>query len=96
MRNLTEIGNRLYDTSPVTGGDPVDKLWKHRKFGVSIDDLVNEQHLVVRKWAFMWRSIILSTFGRTYLPYYNYIRCLDLTDLATLFHDVKFSGNIRE
>lgn len=44
----------------------------------------------------MWRSIILSTFDKTYLPYYNYIRNLDLTDLTNLIGDSRFIGRIRE
>lgn len=74
----------------------MDKQWKQRRFGVSIAGLKNEQDVVVRKWALMWRSIILSTFGRTYLPYYSYIRCLNLTDLTTLLHDHRFTGKIRK
>lgn len=45
----------------------------------------------------MWRSIILSTFDdKTYLPYYSYIRYLDLNDLKELLIDSGFRGNIKE
>ena len=44
----------------------------------------------------MWRSIILSALDKTYLPYYSYIRNLDLNDLGELLRDPKFTGSIRE
>lgn len=93
---LAELFPRLYDTSPVTGGGTEDEQFKSRRTAVSLASARNEQDAVVRKWALMWRSIILSTFDKTYLPYYNYIRELDLTDLTNLISDSRFTGNIRE
>ncbi|GAD93807.1 hypothetical protein ANI_1_2340024 [Paecilomyces variotii No. 5] len=87
---------QLYDTSPVTGGGTEDEQFKSRRTAVSLASARNEQDAVVRKWALMWRSIILSTFDKTYLPYYNYIRELDLTDLTNLISDSRFTGKIRD
>lgn len=56
----------------------------------------NEEELILRKWALMWRSIISSTLDKTYLPYYSYIRYLDLNDLGELLRDPRFTGSIRE
>lgn len=93
---IAERFPRLYDTSPVTGGGPEDEQFKSRRTAVSLASARSEQDAVVRKWALMWRSIILSTFDKTYLPYYSYIRELDLTDLTNLISDSRFTGKIRE
>lgn len=54
------------------------------------------QETVIRKWALMWRSIILSTLDKTFLPYFSYIRYLDLEDLENLLRDATFAGGIAE
>ncbi|KAE8317594.1 hypothetical protein BDV41DRAFT_572877 [Aspergillus transmontanensis] len=46
----------------------------------------------IRKWAAMWRSITLSTLDHTYLPYYSYIRYLDLQGLRELRRELYISG----
>lgn len=51
-----------------------------------------EQELIVQKWSILWRTVILSALGKTMLPYYNYIRVLDLYDLQLLLDDDKFRG----
>lgn len=91
--------NRLYDTSPVTGGGTEEEqLRTKRTTGTTTVTAggKDEQNSIIRKWALMWRSIILSTFERTYLPYYSYIRYLDLEDLKHLVSDPSFKGQIRE
>ncbi|GFF54489.1 hypothetical protein IFM61606_06656 [Aspergillus udagawae] len=49
-----------------------------------------------RKWASMWRSIVLSALDQTYLPYYSYIRYLDLNDLSNLLSHSSFTGKIKD
>ncbi|EAW18651.1 uncharacterized protein NFIA_086060 [Aspergillus fischeri NRRL 181] len=49
-----------------------------------------------RKWATMWRSIVLSALDQTYLPYYSYIRYLDLNDLSNLLSHSSFTGKIKD
>jgi hypothetical protein len=44
----------------------------------------------------MWRSIVLSALDQTYLPYYSYIRYLDLNDLSNLLSHSSFTGKIKE
>lgn len=44
----------------------------------------------------MWRSIVLSALDQTYLPYYSYIRYLDLNDLSNLLGHSSFTGKIKE
>ncbi|KAH1409642.1 hypothetical protein KXV95_005335 [Aspergillus fumigatus] len=49
-----------------------------------------------RKWATMWRSIVLSALDQTYLPYYSYIWYLDLNDLSNLLSHSSFTGKIKD
>jgi hypothetical protein len=92
---------RLYDTSPVSGGGAEDEQFRTRRAGAGpytmTAGIKSDQNSIIRKWALMWRSIILSTFDdKTYLPYYSYIRYLDLNDLKELLNDSGFRDNIRE
>ncbi|KUI56923.1 hypothetical protein VP1G_04318 [Cytospora mali] len=41
-----------------------------------------------RRWAGMWRSIILSSVGRTFYPYCLWIKSLGLSDLDQLLQDI--------
>lgn len=50
----------------------------------------NQQRLTVSKWALQWKSIILSSLGRTLFPYCLYIRSLDLGNLQELLEDQIF------
>ena len=53
-----------------------------------------QQNLIMARWSIMWRSILLSCFGKTLFPYHRYIRVLDLRDLANLIEDDKFVSKI--
>ena len=44
------------------------------------------------KWASMWRSLILSSLGKTLFPYSKYVRTLSLQDLEYLMQDARFLG----
>jgi hypothetical protein len=55
---------------------------------------IADQELVVQKWSILWRSMILSAFGKTVLPYCKYIRVLDLDDLKQLLEEERFKGII--
>ena len=85
----------MYDTSPVSGGGVEDDQFRP---ATRVHTARSDRREIIRKWALMWRSIILSTFDLTYLPYYSYIRYLDLDDLLNLLRDLKFAGysDIRE
>ncbi|MCJ1266352.1 hypothetical protein MMC22_006235 [Lobaria immixta] len=50
----------------------------------------------VKQWAVLWRTIILSSQGKTLYPYAQYIRTLDLRDLELLLTDIWFEGRTRE
>ncbi|PYH87914.1 hypothetical protein BO71DRAFT_339995 [Aspergillus ellipticus CBS 707.79] len=73
---------KLCDTSPVRGGGTEDEQ--------------SEQDPTIRKWALLWRSIILSTLDQTFLPYYSYVRYLDLDDFGDLLRDPGFTTKTKE
>ena len=50
----------------------------------------------VKKWASLWRTIILSSLGKTLYPYSQYIRTLNLRNLEQLLLHSKFVDNIRK
>ncbi|KAL9129189.1 MAG: hypothetical protein Q9217_002293 [Psora testacea] len=71
----------MHDEAPVigAGGDETVASGKER---------------ATRKWANMWRSIILSSLGKTLFPYAHYIRTLRFQDLESLLDDVTFVDKI--
>ena len=42
-----------------------------------------------KKWVHLWRTIILSSLGKTLYPYSQYLRKLNLRDLETFFSYLK-------
>lgn len=50
---------------------------------------LSQEHLIMRCVG-LWRSIILSSLGKTLYPYSQYVRTLDLRDLEELFKDSMF------
>ena len=71
----------MHDEAPVigAGGDEIVASGKER---------------ATRKWANMWRSIILSSLGKTLFPYAQYIRTLRFQDLESLLDDGTFVDKI--
>ncbi|KAL5354672.1 hypothetical protein ACLOAV_000761 [Pseudogymnoascus australis] len=62
----------------------------------SIDARVAQQKWTVSQWALQWRSIILSSLGKTAYPYCLYIQSLDLRNLVDLLEDDIFRDNFQE
>lgn len=58
--------------------------------GAGNDELEQSKERITVKWAIMWRSIILSSLGKTSFPYSQYIRTLRLQDLYELLSEGKF------
>lgn len=57
----------------------------------------NKEERDVRRCAWMWRSIILSTCkGKTYLPYCEYIRSFDIGSLEVMLNHREFLHSISE
>ena len=61
----------MHDLSPVTsrGAEQAD---------------AEDSEATFRKWAGLWRSLILSSIGQSYQPYCRFIRALNLQDLRAL------------
>lgn len=55
---------------------------------------MDQQQLVIQKWSILWRSIILSSLGKTLFPYCKYIKVLDLRDFNSMLDDDMFRGQI--
>jgi len=72
---------KICNNSSVSGGD-------HETFPMHV------QELLVQKWSILWRSILLSSLGKTMFPYCRYLRVLDLRNLNFLLEDEKFRGKI--
>ncbi|RMX91171.1 hypothetical protein D0867_15075 [Hortaea werneckii] len=52
---------------------------------------------MVMKWSVLWRTIVLSTLGKTFYPYCRHLRGLDLRDLSWLLDrldEPKFRGKV--
>ncbi|KAB8261124.1 hypothetical protein BDV32DRAFT_148687 [Aspergillus pseudonomiae] len=68
--------------------EPSDFLTRTSVTLAAIDDV---QIYSIRKWAKMWRSIVMSALEYMYLPYYTYIHYLDLEGLefllCVLYHE---------
>ncbi|MCJ1267194.1 hypothetical protein MMC22_007079 [Lobaria immixta] len=50
----------------------------------------SQDERIFKKWATLWRSIILSSLSKTLYPYSQYIRTLDLGDLMQLIRDSEY------
>ncbi|CBF70537.1 hypothetical protein AN5933.2 [Aspergillus nidulans FGSC A4] len=75
---------RIYDASPLRGGGTEDEQLRAQTRKPVYSGAKEEHNSSLRKWITLWRSIVLSTLDLTYLPYYSYIRYLDLDDLGNL------------
>ncbi|RAL11604.1 uncharacterized protein BO97DRAFT_369990 [Aspergillus homomorphus CBS 101889] len=88
---------KVCHASAVRGGGTEDEHFlKPRRFPATATSFKGEIDPAIRKWALLWRSIALSSLDQTYLPYYGYLRYLDLDDLGDLLKDPKFTGQVRD
>ena len=71
----------MHDVAPVTSGGS-DEVETPKK----------EQ--LTMQWAGLWRTIVLSSLGKTLFPYSKYVRRLNLQDLEELLQDNKFRDSI--
>ena len=81
----SDVLRSMHNVAPVTdgGGDEME-----------LAQSIKQVARTVRKWALLWRSMVLSSMGKTLFPYCRYIRALDLRDLNHLLDDDKFKGAI--
>lgn len=54
------------------------------------------QEQVISKWSLLWRSIMLSSLGKTMHPYCRYIKSLDLRNLTELFENGIFRDSVQD
>lgn len=83
--------NRNHNLSPVTGAEVIDEA-ETSSPGIVKETRETSSELLERvsSWSDMWRSIILSSAGKTLYPYCLYIRVLDLRNLKELFTESVF------
>ncbi|OBT78399.1 hypothetical protein VF21_02195 [Pseudogymnoascus sp. 05NY08] len=89
---------RIHTHASIRGGESnEDEMSRTGEFKeTSIAARLAQQKLTVSQWALQWRSIILSSLGRTVYPYCLYIQSLDLRNLVDLLEDNIFQGNFQD
>ncbi|ELR06417.1 hypothetical protein VC83_05326 [Pseudogymnoascus destructans] len=89
---------RIHTHTSIRGGESnEDEMSRTGEFKeTSIAAREAQQRLTVSQWALQWRSIILSSLGRTVYPYCLYIQSLDLRNLVDLLEDNIFQGNFQD
>ena len=89
--------SRIYDVAPVMNGGSDEIETRITRSGdlraKQQDQIITD---IISKWANLWRTLILSSLGKTAYPYCSYIRVLNLGDLKELLEDFKFQGTISE
>lgn len=84
----------MHENSPVTSGSDEDQITIQDKADYATK--LQQQERIIGKWAGLWRTITLSSLGKTLLPYSRYIRTLNLRDLEQLLQDRKFQDKFSE
>ena len=97
------------DPAPIADGDSDEEIPAHDKFErrkYHVTRLGQEKPTFgrklspcknyVKKWARLWRTIILSSLGQTLYSYSQSIRTFNLKNLGQLLTDFKFGANTRE
>lgn len=81
----------MHDVAPVTStyNDEIEMAPQERISRAAYEE---GREQLFGKWASMWRSIILSSLGKTLFPYSKYVRTLSLQDLEYLLQDARFLG----
>lgn len=87
----------IHNQSSIRGGetDQAEMLRTGTVMETTITARVAQQKHTVSQWTQQWRSIILSSLGKTLYPYCLYIRSLDLTNLEDLFDDNIFRSSMQ-
>ncbi|KFX89909.1 hypothetical protein O988_08423 [Pseudogymnoascus sp. VKM F-3808] len=89
---------RIHTHTSIRGGESnEDEMSRTGEFKeTSIAARVAQQKWTVSQWALQWRSIILSSLGKTVYPYCLYIQSLDLRNLVDLLEDDIFRDNFQD
>lgn len=98
LHGLLLICTRIHTHTSIRGGESnEDEMSRTGEFKeTSIAARVTQQKLTVFQWALQWRSIILSSLGKTLYPYCLYIQSLDLRNLVYLLEDDIFRNNFQD
>ena len=85
----------MHDVAPVTTGGSNEEITGPDRLGRKhYTTKATQEKVLMMKWAGLWRTIVLSSLGKTLYPYSQYIRTLNLQDLKELFEDNKFSEKV--
>lgn len=81
----------MHNVAPVTSAynDEIEMAPQERTSRAAYE---KGREQLIGKWASMWRSLILSSLGKTLFPYSKYVRTLSLQDLEYLLQDARFLG----
>ena len=80
----------MQDVAPVTYGGSDEDRAPNTSYSAS----QKRQEEIIKKWAGLWRTMILASQGKTLFPYSKYLRTLDLQDLDELFRDATFRNKL--
>lgn len=79
----------IHDVAPVTNGGS-DEIEVADPGNTSREARRLKQEVLFKKWAGLWKTLILSSLDKTFFPYSRYIRTLNLQDLGELLQESKF------
>lgn len=102
------MDSSMHHVAPFTSGGSDEKILAYHELGkmdyasrrfaqeerVTRSQLSKEKYF--KKWRSLWRTIILSSLGKTQYPYSQYIQTLQLQDLEKLLTDVEFNARISQ
>ena len=82
----------MHDVAPVTNGgsDEVEISGQDRQNRSLYEAKKQQEERIFAQWACLWRTMVLSSMGKTLYPYCRYIRTLNLNDLEELLKDSRF------
>lgn len=87
----------MHDVAPVTNGGRDENTLAHNKMGRMNHAMrMSQEQRVFKKWAGLWRTIILSSLGKTLYPYCQNLRTLNLYDLEKLITNDLFKDRTRK
>jgi hypothetical protein len=85
--------SRIHTLSPIRGADGDEpELLKSGGQSVTFTARNSQQQKTLLNWSTQWKSIIMSSLGKTAYPYCLYIQSLELSNLQDLLSDPKFSS----
>src|SRR5271170_3219476 len=86
----TDLVSRIHNQIAIRGGDS-------DQTEVSKSSTIKKTYFpaLLVQWALQWRSIIMSSLGKTAYPYCVYLRSVDLGNLEDLFDEKVFKESMQ-